>query len=550
MSDFSIPSLASNLYNNAVNNSYQTDQLELRFFHQQQSIEETPIDNIIVPLFNMMGIQERDPDIIDNFVSVVIESDYFSPIPDGLTFRVEGNTDAVQFLYKKIKRGTKVAALLNDIPIMIAYVFKIEVMYGMNGTQLQVECKDLLEYMSQAIVYPNMGGSGATNSGGVTNFHFQGTDTLNYAINTLLNEFRFITGEEITAEVTDIGDLTFIQGFEAGLKQTGNSTSRNFDKTLEKLTMPNRGESFLAYIVRLLKHTGLNIKMSRGRNVVIIKPPTYDRDFGVVYNLQHLIKTGNLDSDDTSPNNIEQAHYSFNADQQPNVIILDCQMNSGAEYFYQGSIKGVAINELIGYDQNGVPTQSVQQALNQLVGQNGLAYTPVNPNSQLYSYVKALPFKIEPIITNPFYGVDVNAHSNNQILYAACKMLAEHQDRFFEAVFKVKGWTYNGMPWVPDLMVNVTDNVLTSSFASSPTSFILWIRRVTFRKDMNGSYTELVCTLPYTHNFDRLPSSNASQPNPIAPKPKVNQHLGIGQVTSNIDDDNNQTSGALQSYAD
>ena len=55
---------------------------------------------------------------------------------------------------------------------MAGYVFAIDLGYGRNGTSLTLKCKDLLEYMAQSTVLPNMG------FGDGLNFHFEATDTL------------------------------------------------------------------------------------------------------------------------------------------------------------------------------------------------------------------------------------------------------------------------------------------------------------------------------------------------------------------------------------
>lgn len=468
---------------------------------------------------------------ISGFTSFVMTKDYFNPIPDSFTFQIEDSR--VELLYPHIKRGLQVQLSIKNIPIMIGYVFKIELFYSENGTGLRVECKDLLEYMSQAIVYPNMGGSGVANSGGITNFHFAPTDTLEYAINTLLREFKYITGKDIKFDITDIGSLMFAQGFEAGLKETGKQV-RSIKNTLDRLTMPNRGESFLSYIVRLLKHTGANIKMSNNATeIVIIKPPFYDREGGTLYKLTHTKHNNGL-------NNIEQAQYNFNLDNQPSVVILECQM-AGTDYFHQNNTKGIAINELLAYTKSGDFLPSVEDALVQLEPfSNG--YNLIVFNDQLFNFAQNLPFDIgSEVISNPYYGVDINAHSVDTIKFAASKMLAEHHDRFFEAVFRVSGFSQNGNIWFPDMMVNILDKSMAKPFsANSGKSFNLWIRRVTYRLDMGGTYSELVCTLPYTHNFSLVDSPASDIVQPKKSKPQIKPPEGT--------DAYNQASGVVESY--
>jgi hypothetical protein len=476
--------------------SVQNDTLKLEFF--------SPSTNTLLgELLVGMGVSAS----FNNYTQVNFEKDFFTP-SNGLTVILED--DRIYQLTAFLQRGVKVKVSINGNPNMVGYIFDYNLAYSRNGgTQLTLQCKDLLEYMAQGTVYPNMG----TNKD--VNFHFQPTDTLTFALQTIFTSFAVAaTGDQsVVISVDNAGDLTFATGFRVGLASKGKtpkSRQKSLSSTLNHLTMPQKGESYLAYVLRLIKHAGCNIKMSNSsENTVIVKPPTYDRETASPYKLVHY-----LNPPKNADNNVLSGHFKFSLDKQPSVVIVEANSNGDGK-FYQSTLKGIAVNELTGYNYKAyakggggsapAPIPTVTNAVAQLTNGNlGSGYVLAPFNKQLFDQRADLAIDIDTEVSMPFYTVDYNAHTKEEVSFAASKILAEHQDKYVEFKYVVQGWTMAGtnFVWQPDMMVEITEEI----FRPGGTAYVkipMWIRKVNFLKSRNGgTETEIVCTLPYTHNFE------------------------------------------------
>lgn len=429
--------------------------------------------------------------LITNSASFHMEKDYFTP-PDGFTFVLEDNN--IDKLVAFIQRGWRVRVAINNKYNMIGYVYHINYGYSVDGgTRLTIECKDLLECLAQATVYPNLG---ATNQ---TNYHFDYSATLQDCLQGIADAFCNQTGFSPIQVIADnSSDLKIGSGFDFGLKGT---TDKGLQKSLNHLTTPYPGESHLAYMNRLSQHAGRNLKMSTtDESTIICSAPTYDRPNASPFELVHY-----LSEPMSARNNIKNASYNFNWDRQPTVVIADIQ-TAGDDKFYQGNVKGVAINEMTAYPspqfvkgvENPNPIYNVRQAIKVLTANGN--YQDRKFNSQLYRMRTLFPIDLSTPLNFPYYTLDASAHSSSEAIYGASQLLAQAQDQYLEVIYKVQGWTYQGYVWQPDTMVIVTDQGLNPT--GTQYTFPLWIRKVnyTMSKD-NGTETHLTCTLPYTHNY-------------------------------------------------
>lgn len=480
-----------------TDSSVQNDTLELQFLNPKTN---AVISDLLITSGGSGGS-------FDNSTRINFEKDFFTPA-NGITVVLED--DRISQLTSFLQRGLKVKVLINGNLNMTAFIFDYHLSYSKtSGTQLTLTCKDLLEYMGQGTVYPNMGQVNSAGQTLATNFHFKPTDTLKYALQTIANTFvQASSGKSVTVQTDDSGSLTFATGFKTGIAAKGKSGKRqqkSLSKNLGHLTTPQKGESYLAYMLRLAKHAGCNIKMSNSdENIIIVKPPSYDRTEQPPFELIHYMAPP-----DNVKNNVISAQLRFNLDNQPSVVIVEAN-TSGDGKFYQSSHKAIAINELTGYGFPGAADtsdaiNSVSLAIAQLTDGNlGSGYVLAPFNSQLYGVRSNLSIDIDTEISMPYYTVDYNAHTREEATFAAAKILAEHQDRYVEFRYIVQGWTMAGTNavWQPDMMVYVADEVFhpgSSSFTKLP----MWIRRVNFTKNRTGgTITEIVCQLPYTHNFE------------------------------------------------
>lgn len=484
-----------------TSSSAQNDTLSLSFYNSTNTLVQTLV-------LQQSGTVTAGGNTIGNYSQVNLENDFFTP-SNGMTFVIESN-DVYQvsiFLF----RGFKVKAAVNGNPVFVGYIWDYDLQYTRDGgTRVTVKCKDLLEYMAQGTIFPNMGKTDSSGNPLNTNFHFKATDTLSYALTTIANAFASATAtNNITVQTDNSGSLTFATGFSVGLRQKGKtpaSRTKSLTSALNSLTTPMKGESYLAYMVRLAKHAGGNLKMSTSDdNVIYCASPTYDRANPSPFQLIHY-----LTPPSNANNNVLSANFKFSLEKQPSVVITEAN-TQGDGKFYQGSIKGVAINELTGFPLvpgTPQPISSVQSAVTNLTtGQLGTGYVLAPFNAQLYTQRANMFIDIDTTVSLPFYTVDYNAHTSDEVSFAASKILSEHQDRYVEFVYRVQGWTMAGTTavWQPDMMVTIIEEI----FAPGTTvkyNFPMWIRRVNFIKTRNGgTETEIFCTLPYTHNFEITP---------------------------------------------
>ena len=430
---------------------------------------------------------------LTNCTSLNVEKDYFVP-SNGLTFVLETSTAITLYL----QVGYQVRFGINGNPNMIGYIFDYDLKYSRDGgTILTIKCKDLLEYMAQGSIPPNI-----TNSS-TYNYHFNANTTFKQAITQVINAFQAVVGTPLIATIDGSDSLTAASGYRQGLPvkgKTPRTRSTSFTKQLNKFIVPYHGESYLAYILKIAKHAGCNVKMhNNSASQIIVKPPTYDWSTAPDLYLIHKIGDASIN------NNILEARMHFNFDKQPSVVIVD---SNKTDLFNKSSIKGIAYNELTAYPITGAtstsnPIQSVLDYSNALLqGKNGIGYKLADFNSNLYASRQALGVNVNTNVCLPFYSVDHSANDPQSVLFAASKILAEAQDKYFEYNCTVNGWstvTPNGetVIWQPDYCVTVVDDTISQN------PFQLWIRKVNFTLTRDGGqHTNLMLQLPYTHNFE------------------------------------------------
>lgn len=475
---------------------------------------------------------------ITNWTSLNVERDYFTP-SDAFTLVLED--DREMELQAELQAGMAVKLSIDTHPIMIGYILKYNIKYSKNVYTLTISGKDLLGYMGQAVCYPNLGHPGST-----TNFHFNVNDTIQTALQTIFNAFTSsVLIPNISVEVEDGAYLTFATGFATGVKRkgkTGRGISHSLNKAMGHLTAPNKGETYLAYALRLAKHIGANIKLAPGRqDVVIVSPPTYDRTNTSPFKLYHYkTKPNNL------MNNILSGEMDIDIDGQPSVIIAELA-TQGSNTYYQSTLKAVVINELTGYPRgiNSTGTNgalgpltfnfsganalvsgsilslseaipSVQLAINSLTngqqitidnnsdGYAKTGYILLNPNDDVYNELPRTVIAMQTQISCPSYFIDQNAQTLGELRFGAAKAMAEKQEKYFTLKYSVEGWVQNGAIWYPNMMCYVRDEITSPAY---PIDGMFWIRKVNYIKSKDTYICNLELSLPYISEFDLSPGS-------------------------------------------
>ncbi len=472
---------------------------------------------------------------LTTFVSVNFEKDFFIP-SDACTIVFESSYDLTNFLLTaNIGWQVNISIVNGSIEKlqMIGYIFKYDLTYSRSsGTKLILEIKDLLSYMEQGTCPPNIT---SISTGQSQNLHFQPTDTLKYALQTIAGIFfnNTFNGQGTNIDINnliqidDSSNLTLASGFKTGLASKG-KTPQSFIKSitssLDHLATPNPGETYLSYMIRLAKHAGCNLKMIYQANgipgqYIYVGPPVYDRDGTYIYELTHSSNANSSsDSDITNSINVLDAHYRFNLDDQPSVVIVEAA-TMGDGKFYQSTRKAIALNELTAFNGYGSTTSTdaftvfsestnrlspLSSYINSLVsGTIGIGYTFSPYNNQLFIAFDKIKVHTSGSVSMPFYHKDNAAHTPAECQFAASMILAEKQDKFMEFTYRVQGWTnVDGIVWQPNTLVNIFDSAVTGGTNSFP----MWIKRVNYLVSRsNGTICELTCTLPYTHNFEITP---------------------------------------------
>ena len=486
---------------------------------------------------------------ISNWTTFNIERDFFVPAD---TFTLVLEDDRASTLTGQMFEGMAVRFEINNKNILVGYILSYHLTYTRSGgSRLEIRGQDLLGYMAKAVAYPNLGQSTTTVNTQVpslllgqaavqTNFHFTPQTTIQTALTTIFNAFRAETQlpQAISVEVEDGPYLTFATGFATGLKsrgKTGRGLVKSMQNSLDRLTTPGKGESYLAYAIRLCKHIGCDIKMAPdryvGTDVVFVSPPTYDRmGAGSPYNLVHYAQgvptsaTYGYTSDLPLTNNILEGSIKISFEDQPSAIILE-MATAGNNAFYSGAFKCVVVNELTGYyrsiSEGGIPIEiensegngntlkdfedlrvfNVGQAIKQLTnGQLGTGYRVLNPNTDLFFSLPFVATQMQTEVSMPRYYVDMNAHTKDELSFGTAKAMAEAQDKYMVLNYKVDGFTQNGVVWYPNQLCYVKDEVFSYPYQIDG---VFWIKKVNFTRTRDGgSHTFLELTLPYTHQFD------------------------------------------------
>jgi len=472
---------------------------------------------------------------IKNFTAFTIERDFFTPA-DAFTLVLAD--DRVYQLNNAIHQGMLVRFTVQQPNgkqsiAMYGYIFKFKLGYdSTGGTQLHIEGQDLLGFMGKGYPFPNLGHTTQTN------FHFAQTDTLITAFGTICDAFTGVAQlpNKIIIGVEDGADLTFATGFATGIRtrgKTGRNLARSFQTQLGHLTTPNKGETYLSYLIRLAKHVGCNVKMSPGTNdTIIVSPPTYDRSHTTPFRINHSTYGGVLSflSSPQDINNVLSGEITIDMSDQPSSLIVE-MATQGNNAYYRNTKKCIVVNELTGYKHEKTTyTQklSVDNMLDNIslaikdltTGKVGQGYLQLPPNQDLFNSLPYFALDINTEVSLPKYFIDQNAHNDAELEFGTAMAMAEAQDKFIVMNYTVDGLSQNGAVWYPNMMCRVYDNIthgiyfipnsrLKGHFDVNNVSEVataidsdFWISKVQWSGDREHYQTHLTLSLPYTHIFD------------------------------------------------
>lgn len=474
-----------------------------------------------------------DENVVVDWVDLNMDKDFKVP-SDVCTITIEDNK--VRQLVKYMQRGNRVEVYLNGNLNMVGYIFKFKVKYsrsGRIGKSLQIDCKDLLEYMAQGSCPPNLGDVK------LNNYFFPETFSLLQCSQAIIGAFinaaavaNTSVPQKLFISTTDNGDSDpskhFINkaagyGF-IGSRQVGSKNvkfARNINKAMKHKNQPHKGESYLGFLDRLVKIGGAYIKMAPGSDdTIVIQTPTYDRvdssgnPVATPFNIYHY-----LDPDKQHLNNVIDADLDFNLDKQYSAVIMESN-SMNAETFDINCRKTVALNEFVAYSNNNATSYPPQvlPSVAQLVGQYvyprildtstapGPGYYMIPFSPEIYQQKLNLQLDIDTEICMPFYqDVDhtINALDNEELTAACSNKMAEIQDEYVVFTYELDGWTQTttdgqSVVWQPNMLVNVYEEELSPG---NPKQLTMWISKVNYNKSRAGTKVKITCHLPYTHQY-------------------------------------------------
>ena len=426
---------------------------------------------------------------IDNFTSYSLESDFFVPA-DSFQFTIAD--DRADQLNNKIQIGSPITIRVNNAPQLIGYVDKIDYSYSRNaGTILKIEGRDALGLMSDSIVPPDLG--------------FSSNTTIKDILTNLFDIFDLIIDEN------SLNDSVKLSAASAGLvgtasrSKTPTAIAKSWLRQINHQIKPRKEEGYLAYAIRISKELGLHIKLIPGTNTVYVNTPVYDR-----YNLIPFILS-NKGSEDifeialpgytnyNFQNNIINGKLDINWRDQPSIIIAEISAAQQPDYRID-SMKSIYVNELVGYDEDGLTYDFIHDTLKNL--SKGKGYREIPKNSDLFYALPNLLLnqpKTISTISRPMFLFDEHGSNQEELdFFVLCKM-AEKQNKFFTLQYEVKDhsqnlgeqkaiWNTNQMVTLNDVKLGITNNY--------------WLQKRVFTKSRSGgTKTELTLKLPYIYNY-------------------------------------------------
>lgn len=481
---------------------------------------------------------------VTNWTTYNIQRDFFHAA-DGFYLTCED--DRADQLASEIQVGMRLKFYVNNCCIMVGYIDNIELSYERcgRGKVLMIEGRDICGILADAHLYPNLG------NGGTTDYQFTPQTTLSQALNTILanglTPIKNIVNEDGTPfSSSTAGSLTFATGFGVGVRsrgRTGRGIAKSFASNLARECKPEKCESYLRYASRLAKHAGCFIKCVPGSDdTLFVGPPTYDRTQPAPFYLDHGYSN-------TATNNTQHGRMRVSYKEQPSVIIGEA--THGVSTFRKQTFKVACINELTGYNSGattldinnaipnvgnaigqlttGVPSTNTAQVstttnVSRFYPAGGAAGPPetVNqttittvtvppsgyyllpPNYDLYESLSNTVIGVQSNFSRPFYYVDYNAQTPEELMIGVAELMADFQDRFFELEYKIDQHSNSGAVWATNLMCGVNDQAFAPGNKSISNTY--WIQRVNFTKSRcGGTETCVVLKLPYTHMINLTP---------------------------------------------
>ena len=394
--------------------------------------------------------------------SYTIDSEFLTP-SDGATFTC-GDEDAVYDLSPKLLPGTVVQLEVNDAVVATMIVDGQNVAHTPNGgTVLTVECRDPMGRLVDATVDPLfVFAAGMT----LADLFAKLAAPLGYTTFSNSDAFRKAIVAKTPPPSGTSAPATPAAGAPAStLLVEASAAAPPLTSYGLQQAKPHEGEGVFAFLARHCKRFGLWLWSDSLGSTIIVGSPNYSQD--PLYSITNRAGDGAF---------YDSIRVERTTKEQPSLIIATGHGAGGA--FDHAALKSAAVHELVALDADGNIVSDVKAIL---AAHKGCRLAPVDPTLRRYGTGANWSRKKHWAI----FLHDQESKTPDHLENFVQREMGERQSHSFSIHVTAGGHTRNGHPWCINTIATVDDDVLNIHDT-------FWIRQVTFRKTVEGTYTDLV----------------------------------------------------------
>jgi prophage tail gpP-like protein len=394
--------------------------------------------------------------------SYTVDSEFLTP-SDGFTF-VCADEDAVYDLAPKLLPGTFVQLEVNDAVVATGIVDGQNIAHTPgSGTVLTVECRDAMGRLVDACVDPLF-----VFSAGMTlaDLFTRIVAPLGFTTFSNSDKFRQAIVAKTAPPAGTTSPATPAPGAPAStlLVEVSASAPPLTSFTLQQ-AKPHEGEGAFAFLARHCKRFGLWLWSDSLGSTIIVGSPDYTS--APLYSITNRVGDGAF---------YDSIKVDRSTKEQPSLIIATGHGAGGD--FDHAPLKSAAVNELVALDDDDAIVSDVQSIL---AKHKGCTLAPLTPELRRYGTGANWSRKKHWAL----FLHDQEAKTPAQLENFVQREMGERQSHAYVLRVTVGGHTRSGHPWCVNTIATVDDDALNIHDT-------FWIRQVTFRKSVEGTYTDLV----------------------------------------------------------
>lgn len=395
------------------------------------------------------------------WTTYTIDSEFLTP-SDGCTLTC-GDEDAVYDLAPKLLPGTVLQFEVNDAVVATMIVDGQNIAHGPSvGTVLTVDCRDPMGRLVDASVDPLF-----VFSAGMTlaDLFAKLAAPLGYTTFSNSDAFRKAIVAKTAPPSGSTSPATPAPGAPAStLLVAASSAAPPLTSYGMQQAKPHEGEGVFAFLARHCKRFGLWLWSDSLGETIIVGSPDYSQ--APLYSITNRIGDGGF---------YDSIRVERTTKDQPSLIIATGHGTGGD--FDHAALKAAAVNELVALDTDGNIVPDVKAIL---AAHKGCKLAPVNADLRRYGTGANWSRKKHWAI----FLHDQESKTPAQLEKFVQREMGERQSHAYSIHVTAGGHTRDGHPWCVNTIATVDDDVLNIHDT-------FWIRQVTFRKTVDGTYTDL-----------------------------------------------------------